>query len=117
MRWTNMDEKEMVKAWAEEEYTENLQNMYLSQPDLEKESYWLEHNNSENIQEYDFSTVSELLAWLKLKLPEESMEDLLKPLAVAAFKQRTSMFESEMLSKKSEDTTDKITIPEFVYNF
>ena len=70
MRWTDMGEKEMIKAWAAEEYAEGVKEGYLPQPDASKESYWTDFDNGGNIAEYDFSSVPELLALLKLELTE-----------------------------------------------
>lgn len=117
MRWTNMDEKEMIKAWAGEEYLEELQKSYLPQPDDKKESYWAEYDNEKNIEEYDFSSVPELIALLKAELAEPYMEDLFRPLAVAAFKQRARESEDGKVLTETGETAGEITIPEFVYIF
>lgn len=117
MRWTDMDEKEMIKAWAEEEYLEELQESYLPQPDNGKESYWAEYDNEKNIAEYDFSSVPELMAMLKAELVEPYMEDLFRPLAVSAFKQRARESEDGKVLTETGETAGEITIPEFVYIF
>lgn len=117
MRWTDMSEKEMIKTWAGEEYTEGLQESYLPQPDNQKESYWAGYNNEKNIAEYDFSSVPELMVLLKAELAEPCMEDLLRPLAVAAFKQRIREPEAGKALTEAGETAGGITIPEFVYIF
>ena len=117
MRWINMDEKEMIKAWAGEEYLEELQESYLPQPDKEGKSYWAEYDNEKNIVEYDFSSVPELMALLKSELTEPYMEDLIRPLAVAAFKQRVRESEDGKVLTETGEMTGEITIPEFVYVF
>ncbi len=117
MRWTDMGEKEMIKAWAAEEYAEGVKEGYLPQPDASKESYWTDFDNGGNIAEYDFSSVPELLALLKLELTEENMEDLLRPLAVAAFKMRARESAEGKAVTETGESAGEITIPEFVYIF
>ncbi|RKI43906.1 hypothetical protein D7V86_01980 [bacterium D16-51] len=117
MHWTDMSEKEMIKAWAVKEFSEKLQHEYLPQPDSNKESYWTGYENEKNIVEYDFSSVSELLALLRVGLMEENMEDLIRPLAVAAFKQRAKETENGKFVTETGEDAGKIEIPEFIYNF
>ena len=112
MRWTNMDEKEMIKAWAGEEYLKERQESYLPQPDNLKESYWAKYDNEKNIAEYDFSSVPELMALLKVELTESY-----RPLAVAAFKQRAREPEDGKVLTETGVTAGDLTIPEFVYIF
>lgn len=117
MRWINMDEKEMIKAWAGEEYLKGLQESYLPQPDATKGSYWEEYDNEKNIKEYDFSSVPEFIALLKAELEEPYMKDLRSPLAVAAFKQRARETGDGKAITETGETAGEITIPEFVYMF
>ena len=117
MRWTNMDEKEMIKAWAGEECSGNLQKEYLPMPDSGQESYWTEYDNNRNIAEYDFSSVPELLVLLKAELKEEYLKDLIRPLAVAAFKQRARESAGGKAVTETGEKAGEITIPEFVYIF
>ena len=117
MRWTDMNEKEMIKAWAEEEFSESLTREYLPMPDKEKESYWCEYNKEGDILEYAFDTVPELKSMMEQELKEEYYKDLILPMAVAALKEK-KIIEIE----NQEDTLplqkeDGFSIPDFVYRF
>ena len=117
MRWTDMDEKEMIKAWAAEEYSEEIQREYLPQPDVCRESYWADYDNGGNLMEYDFSSISELLVLLEAELPEKKMEELFKPIAVATFKQRARESVDGRILTEAGEEVGKMEIPEFVYIF
>lgn len=121
MCWTNMSEKEMIKTWAAEKFSEEMQQEYLPQPDIRKESYWTEYDNGENITEYSFETVPELKKMLEREWTEEVfLNDLILPLAVAAFKERKIILQKENQIESRQDTgkaADEFSIPEFVYVF
>ena len=120
MRWTNMSEKEMIKAWAVEEFSERLQEEYLPQPNLGKKSYWTSFHNSGNLTEYDFGTIPELKAMLEQELGDEIYKDLVLPLAIAAMKEKKIIqIEDEDKEEKLviQKEGDELLIPDFVYNF
>lgn len=122
MRWTDMSEKEMIKAWSDEEHTDAAAETYLPQPDSKEESYWTKYDNEKNIMEYDFHSVPELSALLKTELHDEVFEDLILPLTVAAFKEKAEAEQlSEAVKTENKEVSDKVddelTIPEFVYVF
>lgn len=122
MRWTDMDEIEMIKAWSEEENTETVLKKYLPQPDSGMESYWVKSNNEKNIMEYGFETVPELSDLLKRELTDEFFDNLILPLAVAAYKEKAKQEQAEIKreienTEKNEEKDDGFTIPEFVYVF
>lgn len=122
MRWINMSEKEMIKAWSNEEYADINIETYLSLTESNRESYWTKSDNDKNIVEYDFHSAPELLVLLKTALNDEFFEDLILPLTVAAFKEKAKLehlHEDMDIENKeiSEIVTDEFTIPEFVYVF
>lgn len=122
MRWTDMSEKEMIKAWAGEECSRDLMEEYLPMPKQGEESYWNVHETEEEIAEYDFEKVPELKAILGEKLKEEFYRDLILPLAVAALKEKKIIqIEEENENKESnqplQKTGDEFLIPDFVYEF
>ena len=122
MRWIDMSEKEMIKAWSNEEYTNAAAETYLPQPDSKEESYWTKFDNKKNIMEYDFHSVPELSILLKTELSDEVFEDLILPLTVAAFKEKAKVEHlSADMNMENKDVSDKIDdeliIPEFVYVF
>lgn len=121
MHWINMSEKEILKVWSIEQYTEKLTKMYLPQPDTLMESYWLEYDNDKNIIEYDFSDFSELSALLKSELSEEYFNNLILPLTVATFKEYKSVSNNNFSNSKvildDKSNKDEFSIPEFVYVF
>jgi len=125
MRWTDMSAKEMIRAWAKEETTKQLSDRYLPHPQKDGGSYWCEHDISDEIIEYDFSSIPELRGMLERNLSEEFYKDLLLPLAVAVFKEKkiisvlpsggsTDDLEENQLQKQEKG---EFTIPEFVYVF
>lgn len=120
MRWTNMDEKEMIKTWAKEEYLEDLMKECLPVPEQEKESYWCIHEGESDIEEYGFETVPELKEILQEQLKEEFYRDLLLPLVVAVFKEKKIIQLDEGNAEKGKDKegdADGFSIPEFLYVF
>ncbi len=119
MRWTNMEEKEMIKAWAGEECSEDLIKEYLPVPEHGK-SYWCMHEEERDIVEYGFETVPELKGILEGELKEEFYRDLILPLAIAAFKEKTIIqLDTENLKygQDVQKAQDGFSIPEFVYVF
>lgn len=118
MCWTNMDEKEIIKAWAEKECTREIITKYLSMPENEKESYWYVNDEEEDIAEYAFETVPELRKILEKKLKEEFYKDLVLPCAVAVFKEG-EIANAEKLDNEEDIQKDigEFSIPEFVYVF
>lgn len=118
MRWINMDEKEIIKVWAEEECTGEIITKYFSMPENNKESYWYVNDEEEDIAEYAFDTVPELKEILEKKLKEDFYKDLILPCAVAIFKEKEI---SDVGKLKNEGAIQKdveeFLIPEFVYVF
>lgn len=120
MRWTDMDEKEMIKTWAQEKHSEDLMQEYFSKPEAEKESYWCMYDKGNEIVEYGFDTVPELKRILETELKEEFYKDLILPLVVATFKEEKIMRSNTEKLKYGQDThkdMDDFSIPEFVYVF
>lgn len=122
MRWIDMSEIEMIKEWSYEENTEAVTETYLPQPDSKKESYWTKSDFDKNIMEYDFHSVPELSELLKTELRDEVFEDLILPLTVAVFKEKskTEQLNGEIKTENkevSDKSNDELTIPEFVYVF
>ncbi|MCI8378539.1 MAG: hypothetical protein HFH72_08460 [Lachnospiraceae bacterium] len=120
MRWTDMSEKEIIKAWAAEEYTEGIREEYLPQPDACRGSYWTDFDNGGNIVEYDFGTVPEFKGMLEKEFQEGFFKELILPLAVAAFKEREIIQLDAGRPDNEQDVkknTDGFSIPEFVYVF
>ena len=120
MRWTNMSEKEMIKAWAEEECSEDIIKKYLSMPESGEESYWNEYDKDSDILEYDFDTVMDLKKMLESEIKEDFYKDLILPLVVATLKEKKviqveakSQEDSQSLQKEEEE----FLIPDFVYMF
>lgn len=120
MRWTDMDEKEMIKVWAVEEYSGDLEKEYLPLPEQEKGSYWCVHGEEGDISEYGFESVPELKEILGEKLSEGFYSDLILPLAIAVFKEKeiiqldTGKSENGQNMKKD---MNEFLIPDFVYVF
>jgi hypothetical protein len=120
MRWTDMDEKEMIKAWAAEEYSEEIQREYLPQPDVCRESYWADYDNGGNLAEYGFGAVPEFVGMLQKELGAEYYKDLILPLAVAAFKEKEIILEEAGKAEGGHEAGEKadgLLIPDFVYVF
>lgn len=124
MRWIDMDEKDMIKAWAREEYTQEIQMQYLTMPDCNAETYWQKYDNENNIVEFAFHDIPELISMLKDAMSGKEYEDLVLPLAVAAFKEQKKL-NINAHERNSDDgsaglengSDDEFVIPEFVYVF
>lgn len=126
MHWTSINEKEIIKEWANEQFKESLSDKYLSHINKEKDSYWCKYDEIDDIKEYDFENIPELKEMLKIELKEDFYTELLLPLSVAAFKEKKIFVESD---KKMSDVEEKddagkeenkdcdFKIPEFVYMF
>lgn len=120
MRWTSMDEKEMIKAWAAEECSGDLMEEYLPLPEQGKESYWCVHGQEGDISEHGFGTIPEFKGILEKELKEEFYRDLILPLAVAAFKEKEIIKPDEEKLESGQDIkkdADGFSIPDFVYVF
>lgn len=115
-----MNEKEMIKAWAEEEASDILTKEYLPMPDSDKESYWCEYDKGRDILEYSFDTVPELKSMLEQDYKEKFYEDLILPMAVAALKEKKIICVEQEEDKEGTlpiHQEDTISIPDFVYRF
>ncbi|MCM1498875.1 MAG: hypothetical protein NC124_10470 [Clostridium sp.] len=120
MRWTNMNEKEMIKAWAAEESSDSLTKEYLSMPDKEKESYWCEYDQKDDILEYTFDTIPELKSMLEKELEEDFYKDLIRPVAVASLKEKKLIIQPDVTKQAAASSLqqeDEFSIPDFVYRF
>jgi len=120
MRWTSIEEKEMIKEWAVAEGKDELTDRYLPQPDPMMESYWCECDEKNVISEYAFDSVSGLKALLERELEEEFYKDIILPVVIASFKEkkmiqadRDNVTEENMKTRNSNE----FAIPEFVYVF
>ena len=115
MHWTSKDEKGMIKECG----TEEISNQILPFPVKEEESYWCLCDKGRDIIEYGFNTALELKNELREELKEDYYEELIVPLAAAAFKEK--MAADDKISSNSNAIVhsgdDNLTIPEFVYAF
>lgn len=122
MHWTSKNEQDIIKEWAAKEHTEIFAETYLSSPKKDETTYWEIHNEQGEISEHQFDTMMELQQILKDKFVDENMEDLILPLAVAAFKEKykvdeaTKNISGEEGQLKQENSAD-FSIPEFRYVF
>jgi len=115
-----MSEREMIKAWAREECTEELIREYLPMPETERESYWHKYDGKRDIAEYDFNTIPDIKGILEKELQEEFYQDLILPLSVAAFKEKKIIPEDMEKSDGNQGIRsgeNEFSIPEFVYVF
>lgn len=120
MPWDDMHEKIVLNAWAEKFGRAELTGQYFSVPNTEKETYWCEYSQMNDISEYGFKTVPELEEMLGQALTEEFYKELLLPLAVAAFKEKKIIQIEKGIVEDCEVRqmgADEFTIPEFVYQF
>lgn len=119
MHWTSKDEKGMIKEWAQECGTEEISNQILPFPVKEEESYWCLCDKGRDIIEYGFNTALELKNELREELKEDYYEELIVPLAAAAFKEK--MAADDKISSNNNAIVhsgdENLTIPEFVYAF
>jgi hypothetical protein len=122
MRWTDMSEKDMLKAWAKEEYSPELEQQYLPKPDAQCESYWEKYDDRCDISEFGFNTIPELNAQLKDIMLENRYDDILLPLTVATFSGAEKVKMSKTIGDNNHNNLprengDGFEIPEFVYVF
>ena len=123
MNWTDMNEIEMIKMWALENFSPNLKKCYLPQPDASKNSYWTVCDDGNDIDMYDFSSIPELRQIFENKFNEEIFKELIIPLTVAAFKGKAkaaykNQIEEAVANKESDkNNANEFEIPEFVYVF
>jgi len=119
MRWTDMSEKEILKAWAMECGTAERKEKYLPKAFGAGESYWCAYDGKGDIAEYGFETIRELKQIMAQELKEEFYRDLILPLSVAAFKEKKDI--KVDTEGSGEDGTlhpqEEFSIPEFVYEF
>ena len=75
------------------------------------ESYYVDHDNSENIMEYDFRTVPEMKRMMEKMCDNEMIPDEMKVIcAVAAFKRKPTEKEADVTAAER-----RVRIPDFVY--
>ena len=120
MHWTNKSEKENIKRWAGEYFTDKMKKQYLPMPDSVKESYWCKYDGNRDIVDYNFETISEIEKILQEELKEDFYEDLILHIAVAAFKEKEIIQIDENINKNNQTLDSDInnfTIPEFIYTF
>lgn len=96
-------EKEILKEWAKK-YSKDAQNWDKCKKD---NSYWKVRTKTEGIEEYDFSTLSEIQSYLdNLWKDKEYFKEIEKALAIGVLRS----------SKETKEEAIK-AIPDFVYIF
>ncbi|MCM1154145.1 MAG: hypothetical protein NC489_15155 [Ruminococcus flavefaciens] len=109
----NEKEKNMLREWAEK----NNFVYQFSKIEKEKESYFIQCQESSYIREYGFETLSELFQELDCMWQgEKCMEQIKKAVGVATLKNKPSEEIPKQVEKSHTDEAREV-LPEFIYNF
>lgn len=109
MSWTDDLEKRGLYEWA----CKHSNVFRFTEIDKSKDTYYEMFDNVDNVREFGFESVPELVEELdKLWMGQPVFDSVKKICAVAAFKRELFLEDS---SKKEKQ--DLIEIPEFVYIF
>lgn len=112
----NIREKDILKNWHDN--ISDTDNVYVFPQADDSESYFIKREEADYLTEYNFETLPQLKEILSGKWKDEPyMLEILKPVLVAAMKNKPSEEQSSDndRQKNDPDSTDKI--PEFIYNF
>lgn len=109
MSWTDDLEKRKLYEWA----CKHSEEFHFTEIDKRKDTYYETFDNVDNVCEFGFGSVPELVEELDKLWEGQAVFDFVKKIcAVAAFKREPVLEDS---SKKEEQGL--IEIPEFVYTF
>lgn len=109
----NEREKNMLREWAEK----NNSAYQFPKIEKDKDSYFIERQETSYIREYGFETLPELFQELNILWKDEkSMEQINKVVGVAALKNKPSEDIQKQVQEEDADEM-KDMLPEFIYNF
>ena len=115
MPWTDefFREENMIMMWAQKHCNPDT---LMAHRNGNQDTYFLPMEDGQDIMDFGFVNVPELKQALeRWWQDDESMQEMILPCAVAAFKAREKA-KSDIATEKNDEAKN-ITLPDFVYEF
>lgn len=115
-----MDEnkREKQKLLEVARKSKDVEKKCFTQPQKEIDTYFVEREAEDYIQEYGFKSMPELKVILENTLQiEDDREELIRIISIATFKNRYNNSKKQVSSKQLEESTaDSEKLPGYIYN-
>ncbi len=112
-------EKELIYEWACRYNSKEVENVIFPLIDRSAKSYFVKREKQEEyLHEYDFQTLPELRTLLEtMWQDEDDMDAVIKPVLVAAMKNKIEVCQDIDREHMSEHLKDTEKLQPYIYNF